>query len=196
MESSPPPPKQVLRETMLAARLRLGPDERAARSRAACDRLVALPEFRAARCVALYASIGAEVDTGPIARAGAAAGKQLAWPRLAAGSRQLEFAACAPEDLLTGPRGTREPPPAAPPVPLDALDLVVVPGVAFDELGWRLGRGGGYYDATLAALPVHVLRVALAFDLQLVPAVPGEAHDAAVHLVVTEARLVRAPRPG
>jgi len=65
--------------------------------------------------------------------------------------------------------------------------------VAFDADGHRLGRGGGYYDATLAALP-HARRVGLAFDLQLVPAVPCQPHDAAVDAVVTELRTLE-PRP-
>jgi 5-formyltetrahydrofolate cyclo-ligase len=182
--------KQRLREELLAARLRLDPDERVSRSQAACDRLLALDAFRGARTVALYAAIGAEVDPARAVRAAAAAGKRLAWPRLRAGTRALEFAVCAPEDLVAGERGTRHPPAESGALPLEQLDCVVVPGVGFDRAGRRLGRGGGYYDATLAALPPGARRLALAFDLQLVDEVPGEPHDMAVEAVVTDARVV------
>jgi 5-formyltetrahydrofolate cyclo-ligase len=188
--------KQQLREQILSARLRLDGAVRAERSRAACERLVALDPFRSASTLALYPAIGAEADPGAAARAAAAAGKRLAWPRLDPASRRLSFAACAPEDLVAGGRGTRQPPPDAPPVALDELDCIVVPGVAFDATGHRLGRGGGYYDATLAALPARTHRVALAFELQVVDAIPGEPHDVPVHVVVTEARVVWAATPG
>jgi 5-formyltetrahydrofolate cyclo-ligase len=183
--------KHALRERVLAARLKLSPELRTARSRAACERLAGLEEFRAARAVALYASIGAEVETGPLAEEIARAGKALAWPRAVSPGRVLGFAVAARDELVPGPRGTREPPAAAPALPADALDLVVVPGVAFDADGRRLGRGGGFYDATLAALPERVARLALAFELQVVDAVPDEPHDAAVDAVVTEARVLR-----
>jgi 5-formyltetrahydrofolate cyclo-ligase len=185
--------KQRLREDLLAARLRLGAGERAARSRAACERLVALDLFRTATTVALYAAIGAEADPLPAARAAHAAGKRIAWPRLQPGTRVLAFGACAPEDLVAGERGTRHPPADSATVPLAEVDLIVVPGVAFDAGGRRLGRGGGYYDATLAALPERARRVGLAFDLQVAREVPGEPHDVAVHAVVTEARVLWAP---
>jgi 5-formyltetrahydrofolate cyclo-ligase len=68
------------------------------------------------------------------------------------------------------------------------LDLVVVPGVAFDEGGRRLGRGRGFYDATLAALRPTTATVGLAFDAQVVPSVPSGPHDARLHAVVTERR--------
>jgi 5-formyltetrahydrofolate cyclo-ligase len=185
--------KQSLREQLLAARLRLTPADRSTRSRAACERLVALDAFRNARTVGLYAAIGAETDPATAAREALSSGKRLAFPRLEPDTRRLAFFACAPEDLVASARGTRAPPAEAPPVALEELDLVVVPGVAFDTAGRRLGRGGGYYDATLAAVPPGAARVGLAFDLQLVPFVPGEPHDAEVHAVVTEQRVVHAP---
>jgi 5-formyltetrahydrofolate cyclo-ligase len=79
-------------------------------------------------------------------------------------------------------------------VPPSEIDCVVVPGVAFSPEGWRLGRGGGYYDATLAALP-RALRVGVAFEVQLVPTVPREPHDVALDAVVTESRLLTFERP-
>lgn len=179
---------------MLVARRALPSEVRASHARAIAARVAALPSFAAARTVALYAPIGAEVDPGELALAAVAAGKQVVWPRLLPGRRDLSFAAAAPDELEPGPRGTRQPAAQAPEVPAGSIDLVLVPGVAFDGQGRRLGRGGGYYDATLPALAEGALRVGVAFDCQIAAAVPAEPHDAAVDLVATELRLLRAPR--
>ena len=187
--------KRALRAEMVARRKRLPRAEREAASLAIAERLASLPAFAAARTVALYAGMGAEVDTAEIARRARAAGKRLAWPRLEPGALQLSFAACPPGDLVPGPAGTREPPPDAPAVPFSEIDCAVVPGVAFDERGLRLGRGRGHYDATLPALPRRAARVGLAFEAQMVAEVPREAHDAPLDAVVTERRAILA-RPG
>jgi len=183
-------PKRSLRQRVLARRMALSAEERATRSRAIAARVASLPAFSRARTVALYAAIGAEVDTVELARLAAAGGKQIVWPRIGEGERRLTFAACAPGGLRPGPHGTRVPPPEAPEVPIEVVDLVCVPGVAFDEARRRLGRGGGYYDATLGAAGGRTLRVGLAFECQMVDAVPAAAHDIQVDAVATELRLV------
>jgi 5-formyltetrahydrofolate cyclo-ligase len=184
--------KRLLRERALSARARLAPAERAERSRAIAERVAGLEAFRRARTVALYAPLGAEVDTAEIARRALASGKTLVWPRLAAGERRLEFAACPAEELVKGPVGARQPPPAAGAVPAESIDLFVVPGVAFDAAGARLGRGGGHYDAALGAAPRRSGRIGLAFEAQLVAEVPREPHDALLDAVVTEDQVLRA----
>jgi len=186
--------KSSLRRAVLARRTALDPAERARLSGLIAARVVALPAFASARTIALYAPLGAEVDTGPIARAAVACGKLLAWPRIEEGRWALGFAACAPEALVQGPRATLQPPPSAPATPPGEIDLACVPGVAFDLGLRRLGRGGGHFDATLALLS-RALRVGLAYECQLVDSVPAEAHDAAVDCVVTELRVL-APRRG
>ena len=187
--------KSVLRERLLRSRAALPERDRAAASQASAEILESLPAWRAARAVALYSAVGAEVDTSELAERALRAGKRLAWPLLAAGQKALRFASCRSSDLVAGPMGTRQPPPAAPLAAFEELDLVVVPGVAFDELGRRLGRGGGHYDATLALLPERTVRVGLAYELQVVSRVPWEPHDARVDVVATERRLLSAPRP-
>ncbi len=187
--------KRALRAEMLAARQRLPAAEREASSRAIAERVASLPAFAAARTLALYPAMGAEVDTAEIARRALTAGKRLAWPRFQPSALALSFAACLPEDLVPGPSGTRQPPPGAPAVPLAEIDCVLVPGVAFDPRGLRLGRGRGHYDATLSALPRRADRLGLAFEVQLVAEVPREAHDAPLDAVVTERRVVWT-RPG
>ncbi len=184
-------PKQALRAAVLAARAALPDVVRRRRSDAIAVRVLALEAFGASRVVALYAAMGAEVATDTIAAAAAANGKRLLYPRVDESSRPLAFAGCSPDALVPGPHRTRQPPPAAPPGELEAVDLVLVPGVAFDERCRRLGRGRGHYDATLAGLPARALRVGLAFEVQLVPEVPQEPHDEPLDLVVTEDRVLR-----
>jgi 5-formyltetrahydrofolate cyclo-ligase len=186
-----------LREHAVAVRRALSAEARAEASRAIAVRLSGLPAWRAARTIALYAALGAEVDTAESLRLAVAAGKRVAWPRLSAGGRTMDFAACAGEDLIPGPARALEPPPSAPAVPPSEIDLVAVPGVAFDASGGRLGRGRGHYDAALALLPGATWKVGLAFDAQIVPAVPREPHDALLDAVVTEMRtLTRSDGPG
>jgi 5-formyltetrahydrofolate cyclo-ligase len=185
--------KRALREQALAARSRLPPDERARHAEAIAGRLASVPAYARCRTLALYAAMGAEVDTAPIARRAATEGKRLAWPRLHPGGPALGFASCPPEALVAGPLGTRQPPAGAPDVPLDAIDCILVPGVAFDPRGVRLGRGRGHYDATLGSLPRAAFRIGLAFEAQIVGEVPREPHDAPLDLLVTERRLVWPP---
>jgi 5-formyltetrahydrofolate cyclo-ligase len=99
----------------------------------------------------------------------------------------LAFAAAGPEDLIAGRFGLREPALTAPPIDLGAIAAFVVPGLAFDRSGGRIGWGHGYYDATLAAAEPTALRIGLAFELQLIDRVPRDAHDVALHAVITEA---------
>jgi len=203
--------KRALRARLTAERRALPREEWARYSHAIAQRVAALPDFARARTVALYAPMGAEVDTGELAQRAVAAGKAVVWPRMvpdvdgvvpdmgggtAKLARRLEFAPCATSELVEGPLSTRQPPPEVAAVEPGSIDLVCVPGVGFDLARRRLGRGGGHYDATLPAL-ARAARIGLAFDLQIVAALPAEPHDAAVDLVVTETRLFEPPRrPG
>jgi 5-formyltetrahydrofolate cyclo-ligase len=144
--------------------------------------------------VALYAAIGAEVDPSAIAAAAVAAGKRVVYPRFETGSHALRFARSALGELVAGPLRTLEPPPAAEPVAVSEIDLVLVPGVGFDAAGRRLGRGRGHYDATLAGLSSAAVRIGLAFEVQLVAEIPQEPHDEALDAVVTEERVLWRPR--
>jgi 5-formyltetrahydrofolate cyclo-ligase len=158
-----------------------------------------VPGFADAKVLAVYAPLGTEVDPTELGLRAAARGVRLVYPRAARGDRRRSFAPGSPGELARGPLGAPEPQPRAPETPLDAIDCVVVPCLACSPDGLRLGRGGGYYDATLAAMP-RALRVGVAFEAQLVPALPREPHDAPLDALVTEARVLlfqREPRaPG
>ena len=188
-QPSPSDAKRALRSELLARRARLAQDARAEKSRLIGDRLEALAPFRGARAVALYASLGTEVDVLGIAARALARGVRVLFPRAIPGERRLVFAPCAPGDLVRGPYGAGEPPAASAGVAPAEIDCVVVPGVGFSEDGFRLGRGGGHYDATLVAMP-GAARVGVGFDVQVLPAVPREPHDAALDALVTESRTL------
>ncbi len=190
---SPRDGKRALRASLVAARARLTPGEREERSRAIARRVEDLPAFRSARILAAYGALGAEVDPSTLVAAALARGARVVYPSVRGDGRRLVFAACLPAALTRGALGAAEPPPAAPEVSGEAIDLVLVPGVGFSPDGHRLGRGGGYYDATLAAMP-RAYRVGLAFEQQIVAALPAEPHDARLDAIATEARLLLVDR--
>jgi 5-formyltetrahydrofolate cyclo-ligase len=185
--------KRALRSQLIAARARIAQEERSARSLAIARRVEELPAFRDARRVALYAPLGTEVDSRELSHRALARGVELVFPRAVPGERRLVFARAAPAALVRGPLGALEPPAGAPEVALDAIECVVMPGVAFSEDGLRLGRGGGYYDATLKRMP-RAARVGLAFDAQVVQTLPREPHDVPLDAIVTEIRTLVFPR--
>lgn len=143
--------------------------------------------------VALYAAKSSEVDTTAIGAAALARGLAVAYPRVVAGDRRLAFHRASPADLAPGTFGLLEPPPSAPLVAPDAMAVVVLPGLAFDRRGNRLGWGQGHYDATFA--DAQVLRVGLAYESQLVDQLPADEHDVPVHLIATEVAVHRTGDP-
>jgi len=136
--------------------------------------------------VALYAAIGSEIDTSPIATRLIERDITLAYPRVTEDSLRLTFHRVQrPEELLRGTFGIPEPAATTPIVPLASIEVVLVPGLGFDARGYRLGWGKGYYDFTLAESS-HALRIGLAFECQVVPEVPHEWNDMPVDIIVTE----------
>ncbi len=181
---------------MKAALAAMNPAHRATASARACDRLAALPEFAAARTLALYAPLPTELDVMPLAAAAIAHGVTVAIPRTNWTTRELLFAPLATADtnaLVLGRLGLREPGRDAPTILLSAIDLLVVPGLAFDPRGHRLGRGAGFYDRLLAHPDLRALTVGVCFDEQLVEDVPVDPHDLPVASVVTPSHVVGRP---
>ena len=192
-KTRPAETKHTLRSRLIRLRAGLSHDARAEKSRVIADRIEGVAAFRDAAVVALYAPLGTEVDSTEIARRLLARGVRVLFPRAIPGERRLALARCEPSELVIGPFGAPEPPASAPRADPEDVACVVLPGVAFSTDGHRLGRGGGHYDATLAAMP-RAARVGVAFDLQLVPSVPCEPHDAALDVLVTEARTLHFER--
>jgi 5-formyltetrahydrofolate cyclo-ligase len=148
--------------------------------------------FPAGEAIALYAPKGTEVDTSRIDAFARARGLRVAYPRVVDGTKLLTFHEVAVDELKEGHFDLREPPEPAPTVEIATIAAFVVPGLAFDRAGGRIGWGRGYYDVTLAAANPQALRIGIAFERQLVELVPRDPHDIHLHYVVTEAAVYRA----
>jgi 5-formyltetrahydrofolate cyclo-ligase len=178
---------------MRAQRRALVPDVRRAAGSAVQRLVVASPEFHRSERVVLYAALPDEVPTEEMLRAILETGRRLLLPR-AAGAEQLEFAAVEDlAELVPGPFGTLEPVRSRVAETLRREDLVLIPGVAFDRSGRRLGRGGGWYDRSLSDVLSAVYGIS--YEFQLIDAVPATRRDRRVAGIYTEAGLWRVPVP-
>lgn len=162
----------------------LAPEEARQRGLAAARRLAGLEVYRRAGCVGLFVPTASEPDIAGLLTAARDAGLRIALPAFDQVTGMYRFAWWAPKGALQpGPDGIPEP------AGLDwadtaALDCVVVPGVAFDRAGTRLGHGGGHYDRLLARRPARVL--GLAREVQLFDRLPRDSNDVWMDVVVTE----------
>ncbi len=181
-----PDRKSALRKEIRAALRQRSPQELAAASRAIRQRILALPAWHAAQVVALFAGQPWEPDVDPLFDLAQQAGKQVVYPRVTDSGLVL-----CPVDSLAAlvetPRWKLREPAASDAVAPEVPGLLLVPGLAFDEAGRRLGRGGGYYDRLLARVPPEA-RCGLCFELQILPEIPTGPHDISVSRVITEAR--------
>jgi len=147
---------------------------------------------RAGMGAALYCALAGEVPTDRIRHAYLAAGARIYYPRVTAGRTLAFYPHREGDGWETGPYGILEPPgPAGIEPRLSGWDIIVVPGLAFDRRGNRLGRGFGYYDRFLGGLAESVPRVGLAWAGQRIPEVPVDAWDVPVHALVTEDGVIR-----
>jgi 5-formyltetrahydrofolate cyclo-ligase len=188
--------KQLLRAQSEQAILAMDGAERMERSARAQALLAETPEFKAARTVMVYQSDTTEVHTHELVLACLESHKRVGLPRTEKGTRTLQVLEIldVARDLERSRFGFKEPLALLPTIALEALDFIIVPGRAFDPEGNRWGRGGGYYDRFFAQGQVRGRAVGLAFDCQIVPQVPRRDHDRPVDLIVTETRVIRAPR--
>jgi len=184
--------KQALRARLSAWRDALAPGERAARSAAIAARMLAHPSWAAARRVLLTAPYRSEWDARAVIDDALATGREVSLPRVDARRRMLEPVRIVDpgRDLVPGFHGIPEPAAHCALAEVASIEWVLVPGIAFDRDGRRLGYGGGYYDRLLPRLPADCRRVAGAFAGQCVDRVPSAPHDARVDVLVTEDDVV------
>lgn len=183
--------KRALRQKMRALRGSVPAAMRSQRSDAIVERLRQLPELAQAQTVLTYLPIHGEPSLAALHTELRARGTQLALTRVDAQADALEVARFDGEDaLVPGPFGLSEPPLDAPAVPLEGIDVVLVPGLVMDLRGHRIGYGKGHFDRLLARLPT-AFRCGLCYDFQLVGEVPNLPHDIPLHAVVTDRQLVR-----
>lgn len=189
--------KTGVRKQMRALLKSLSPDQIADRSRRACRLMAKLPEFQSAGVVMVYLSLPEEVDTTALVLDAFKAGKTVLAPKVSWEHRHME--ALEVRSLETGLATTTKGPPVREPVygepwPVEEIDFVVIPALAFDRRGNRLGRGMGFYDRFLSGNRLHAFKCGLAFAEQVVDAVPVGDNDVPVDALVTDAQSLRFQR--
>ena len=185
--------KVALRARMRAQRQAVQPHEARAAAREVAARIANLDSFQKASCVALFSPFRCEIDPTPVVEFRSAEGKVFCLPCSARAKVQLGFrqvdtppgvtAVTLRAQLTEGEYGILEP--TGPRIPLARLDLIVVPALAFDRAGYRLGWGAGYYDRLLSRCRAGTQTVVVGYDWQCVDHLPKDPHDEAVHWVIT-----------
>jgi len=190
------PSKNEIRDAVLSQVKNLGAAEHFRRSTMALQRLLQFEPFIQAKTIFAYYSCDLEFDTQALLKTVLSQNKILCLPRT---DRHSRLMSARPVNNLEADLETRhyrflEPKESLPIIPPAALDLIIVPGISFDLIGNRLGRGGGFYDRYLAQPGVKAVLAALAFECQLSPAVPTEPHDRRIDWIFTEQRTIQAGR--
>jgi len=191
--------KAGVRRILAAARLQLTPSERLERSRRIAASCRDIAGFSTADVVCSYVSFREEVETTELITALLQAGRRVAVPVHLHGTTQsLVFAEIESlAELIPNHFGILQPHrEAARFLPTAAIPLFLVPGLAFDTAGRRLGYGLGFYDRAFAAAAPGAIKIGLAFDLQIIESVPADAHDVPMDFVVTEDRVIPAAAAG
>ncbi|MBI5455285.1 MAG: 5-formyltetrahydrofolate cyclo-ligase [Deltaproteobacteria bacterium] len=185
--------KERVRSELLERRREMAFEDVYRKSSLIQRRLIDSPFYAVARALLLYSSFSNEVLTDEVFERAIRDGKEAAYPRvLRGGGRHLAFFKVKSlKELAPGSYDIPEPAEREERAFAGSFDLVVVPGVAFDEKGGRLGYGKGYYDRALSGVRCPI--VALAYDFQVLKEeIPVEPHDVRVSAIVTEKRLIRA----
>lgn len=186
--------KKEIRKRINTAILAMPTSERERLSVEIQRKVTAIPEFRDARCVAAYCAMPFEVITDAIMREALNDNKILCLPRTNWEARRMDMVRVEDMDsgLAPGIKGIMEPTGMEIIQSYD-IDLVIVPGRAFDRSCNRIGQGGGFYDAFLAKLRPDCMKCAVAFDIQILDSVPTEEHDLPVDMIITETEIHRHP---
>jgi 5-formyltetrahydrofolate cyclo-ligase len=165
--------------------------EREEAARAARELLEKQEEWRAAKSILFFAPMADELDVWPLLNDALQAGKTIGFPKFTADNAL--YTVCRVEngdrDFTIGKFSIREPAEHCPELDINRLDFVLVPGIAFDLQGRRLGRGRGFYDRMLAS--VRGTTCGVAFDQQIIPKVPVEPHDILLNRILTPLRWVK-----
>jgi 5-formyltetrahydrofolate cyclo-ligase len=189
--------KHEIRAAMKLFLAGISAKDRHIRSLAACQNLASTKEFKRAQTLMIFMSMGTEIETGTLAIKAWQEGKNIAVPRVDWEHHRMEPIEINSLEvgMTTTAAGVQEPLEGMA-VPLGMIDMVVIPGMAFDRNGYRIGRGKGFYDRFLAQQDFQGIRCALCYHEQLhTEAVPCEPHDMAMNLVVTDREVLHCPAP-
>ncbi|AEH43932.1 5-formyltetrahydrofolate cyclo-ligase [Thermodesulfatator indicus DSM 15286] len=181
--------KKKLRKNFLTLRDSLSGETRKSLSQKIAYHLQKSIYYEKAQKILFYASFKSEVETYELIQKALTEGKEVYLPKTYISEHKLRlFKIKSLKELKPGAYGIPEPPENNPEIMPHELDLIILPGVAFDLSGGRLGYGGGFYDRLLAKAQ-DITKIALAFECQLVKTLPLEAHDLRVNAIVTEKGL-------
>lgn len=176
--------KSEIRRSILERLKKQSCKARIRKSRAIEQKLFQRKEFRKAEMVMFYMSLPEEVQTRRMIRRAFSLGKRVALPRLEKNAIKPFEIRSLTKDVVPGRFGILEPKKGKRPVTTRQIDLVVVPGVAFDAKGNRLGRGGGHYDRFLKRLKGRIPMIGLAYRLQKLPTLPISSRDVPVNALI------------
>ena len=180
------PTKVHLRELCLARRARLTPTDRCRMSVDIASHVSAMPVFQDSQTIMLYLALPQEVQTEALLAECHRKAKRIAVPVVTGHGLLAAQIRPGQAKLKPGPFGILEPATEATVISPDDIDCVLVPGIAFDDRGARLGFGKGYYDRFLCRLPAATHVCGLAFSSQIIERVPDMPHDFRMHWLVTE----------
>ncbi len=190
--------KKALRTRMITARARLSEKFVERASAIICSKLASTPQFKKAESILFYYPIGNEVDCRPAMENAFAEGKRVFLPRIRGWKFDIVEVKSfhSLDGMKKGELGVREPKGNS--TPLEKIDLIVVPGVAFDGNGHRIGYGGGYYDVLLKKRKnKRPAAIGLCYSkLLLVRKIPCEAHDKQVDYIVSETKVIGCSKKG
>ena len=166
---------------------------RAEKTKAVEDRLFEFANFLEANIALLYMNSDNEVATRDIIKRSFDLNKIVVLPAFHMKKYEIKLMKVDHVDanLRPGPRGVAEPDPSrCKTVPIDCIDIAIIPGIAFDEKGARIGMGTGFYDRLIPDLPITTRKVALTFEEQIIQQVPMEHHDKHVDIIISDKRII------
>lgn len=185
--------KQDIRNVTINKIETLAADVIKAKTAAIENRLFEFANFLESKIALLYTECRAEVSTHEMLRKCYAYNKIVVLPAFDPQNHRVSLMKVdtPDKDLIAGPRGNMEPnPQTCQQVPIECIDIAIIPGIAMDEKGGRIGTGRGYYDRLIPDLPTTTRKVGLVFEDQIVAQVPIESHDKHLDIIITEDRII------
>lgn len=184
--------KKTLRQETLLKRDAISGNIKEEKDAAIRQRIIQLPEFTDAKTILFYASFRSEVDTMEMIKISLSHGKQAVLPKVDKENKRLKLYEIKDmNELAKGYMGILEPSISEKRLTgLDDIDLIIIPGAAFDVSGNRLGYGAGFYDRLLAEIKNKIPIIAPAYEEQIVENIPSEPHDVRVDKIVTDRRVI------
>lgn len=183
--------KKVLRQNMIKIRDEIKKENRIVADLDIKNKLINTSFYQKSKNIFIYIGFGSEIDTAVYINKFLKDGKRIFVPRVSDKSRIMEAVEITSlEDLIKNKYGILEPSCEISAANKELIDLVILPGVAFDERGGRLGYGGGYYDTFLQDISMNVVKIALAYELQIINSIPLEEHDIKADYIITEKREI------